>query len=327
LDLSVKVWALDLNAEGSKVHLQQMQQLDLNLLVALDALLDKGSVTGAAEKLGLSVPAMSRTLVRIRKLMRDPIMVQAGRGLVPTPRALEIRARVSALVRESRDVISLPAQSLADAERTVTIRAEESYVAVYAAEIADEVHKDAPRLSLRFTSQGEEAVGPLREGIVDLDIGNIKLRGPEVKLQKLFESRFVGVVRSGHPLAGSKITAKGYVEWGHVGASRRGLASGPIDDALGRLGLKRNVSLVVPTFMSALMIVASSDLVGAVPDHLTHSAAALYGLHVFPLPVRTEANRISVAWHPRFDFDPVHRLVRDVLVRVCTVKRTGPARP
>ena len=294
-----------------------MQQFDANLLFAQDALLETGSVTGAAERMGVSVPAMSRTLVRIRKLTGDPIMVQAGRGLVPTPKALEMRARVHALVQEALDLTSLSAASLADAERTFTVRAEESYIGVFAAAISKVVRSKAPKVALRFTSQGEEAIGPLREGVIDLDVGNIKLRGPEIKMQMLFASRFMGVVRAGHPLARAKVTAKRYVAYEHISASRRGLAWGPVDDALAELGLRRNVSLIVPTFSSALMISAVSDLVAAAPDYLTRSAITLYGLHVFPLPVRTESNRISLAWHPRFDADPVHRFVRESIVKVC----------
>ena len=299
-----------------------MQQFDANLLFALDALLETGSVTGAAEQTGVSVPAMSRTLVRIRKLMRDQIMVQAGRGLVATPKALEMRARVHALVQEARDLTNLSVASLADAQRTFTVRTEESIIGVFASAISKAVHSKAPKVALRFTSQGEEAIGPLREGIVDLDIGD-KLRGPEVKVQKLFASRFIGVVRRGHPLAKVKVIAKRYIEHEHISASRRGLVWGPIDDALAKMGLRRTVSLVVPTFASALMIAATSDLIAAAPDYLTRSAVTLYSSYVFQLPVRTESNRISLAWHPRFDADPVHRFVRESIVKVCA---TGPRR-
>lgn len=300
-----------------------MQQFDANLLFALDALLETGSVTGAAERMGLSVPAMSRTLVRIRKLLGDPIMVQAGRGLVPTPKALEMRARVHSLVKEARDLANQSVSSLADVERTFTIRTEESFAGVFASAIEKAIRRKAPKVVLRFMSQGEEAVGPLREGVVDLDIGDIKLRSPEVKIQKLYESRFVGVVRSGHPLARVRVTAKRFVEHEHISASRRGLAWGPIDDALQELGLKRKISLIAPTFSGALMIAATSDLVAAVPDYVTRSAVMLYGLYIFPLPVRTRANHISVAWHPRFSTDPIHRFVRESITQVCTTSAPG----
>lgn len=293
-----------------------MQQFDANLLFALDVLLETGSVTGAAERVGVSVPAMSRTLLRIRKLMGDQIMVQAGRGLVPTPKALEMRARVHALVQEARQLTNLPAALLADAERTFTIRAEESHLGTFGSALYATVRSKAPKVVLHFTSQGEEAIGPLREGIVDLDIGDIQLRGPEVKVQKLYVDRFMGVVRSGHPLAQAKVTAKRYTEYEHISASRRGRSWGPIDDALAELGLRRSVSMIVPTFASAMIIAATSDLVAAVPEHFARSAIESYGLYAFPLPVHTESSRISLAWHPRFDADPVHKFVRECVVKV-----------
>ena len=295
-----------------------MKQFDANLLFALDALLETGSVTEAAERLRVSVPTMSRTLTRIRKLMGDPIMVQAGRGLVATPKALEMRARLHAFVQEAHDLARISSPSLSDATRTVNIRADDSLIAVFAATILDVVHRVAPKIALRFVSHGEEAVGPLREGVLDLDIGDIKLSGPEVKLQKLFSSRFMGVVRAGHPLSKGRVTAKRYVQYEHISASRRGIAGGPIDDALAEMGLKRTVSLSVPTLTSALAIAATSDLVAAIPEHLSGIAKTLYRSYVFPLPVQTASVRISLAWHPRFESDAVHRFVRESIVKSCS---------
>ncbi len=306
------------NAVLDNVYLPKMKQFDANLLFALNALLETGSVTEAAERTGVSVPTMSRTLTRIRKLMGDPIMVQAGRGLVPTPKALEMRARLHAFVQEAYDLTRTSSPSLADVARTVNIRADESLVAVFAASILETVHRKAPKVKLRFVSHGEEAVGPLREGVLDLDLGNIKLSGPEVKLQKLFSSRFMGVVRTGHPLSKGKVTAKRYVEYEHISASRRGLLGGPIDDALAELGLKRTVSLSVPTLSSALAIAATSDLVAAIPEHLSGIAKTLYRSFIFPLPVQTADLRISLAWHPRFDNESVHRFVRESIVKSCS---------
>lgn len=295
-----------------------MKQFDANLLFALDALLETGSVTEAAERTCVSVPTMSRTLTRIRKLLGDPIMVQSGRGLVATPKALEMRARLHAFVQEARDLTSTSSPALSDSARTVSIRADESLVSVFAAAILETVHRAAPKIVLRFVSHGEEAVGPLREGILDLDLGDIKLSGPEVKLKKLFSSRFVGVVRAGHPLSKGKVTAKRYVAYEHISASRRGLAGGPIDKALAELGLKRTVSLSVPTLSSALAIAATSDLVAAIPEHLGGIAGTLYRSYVFSLPVQTAPVRISLAWHPRFDNDAVHRFVRESIVKSCS---------
>jgi DNA-binding transcriptional LysR family regulator len=297
-----------------------MQVFDANLLIALDALLDTGSVTQAAERMNVSVPAMSRTLQRIRKLMVDPLMVQAGRGLVPTPRALEVRARVHTLVREAQSLIQAGTVPLTKVARSFTIRAADSFVGAFASAILKEVHKGAPGITLRFVAQGGAEIGPLREGIIDLDVGHIRLRGPEIKVQNLFIDKFIGVVRAGHPLSRATVTPKHYVGYEHVSASRRGLQSGPIDEAFAKLGLKRNVTLVVPTFCSALIAAATSDMVATVQEHENRFTASLCGLYVFPVPVTTNALRISQAWHPRFDADPVHRFVRECVLRICKIK-------
>ena len=294
-----------------------MQVFDMNLLLALDSLLTHETVTEAAEALNLSVPAVSRTLGRIRELMGDPIMVRAGRGLVPTPKALEIRARVHALTQEARSLVTASAISLSEVKRTFTIRSEETLVAAVGTPITVAVRAKAPGITLCFAPQGEESVGPLREGSIDLDLGDIKLRGPEVKIQQLFRSQFVGVVRPGHRLARARITAKNFAEQDHISASRRGLPWGPIDDALIKLGLKRNVALIVPSFYAALTAAATSDLVAAIPDFFARTASTLFGLHVFPLPVTSNPLRISQAWHPRFDADPVHRFVRGCVRTEC----------
>jgi DNA-binding transcriptional LysR family regulator len=294
-----------------------MQVFDMNLLAALDALLTHGSVTQAAESMNLSVPAMSRTLLRIRKLMRDPIMVRAGRGLVPTPRALEIRARVHTLAQEAQSLVSASSAPLTEITRTFTMRAEDSLIAAFGTPITEAIRNQAPGITLRFVSQGEEAIGPLREGTIDLDLGNIKLRGPEIKLQRLFQSRFVGVVRPGHLLARAKITIKSFAAQEHISASRRGLQWGPIDDALTKLGLKRHIALVVPTFYAALTAAATSDMVAAIPEYYARTASALFGLHVFSLPVRSNPVRVSQAWHPRFDADPVHKFIRECVRAEC----------
>jgi len=306
------------NAVSSNLYLSRMKQFDANLLFALNALLETGSVTEAAERMNVSVPTMSRTLTRVRKLMGDPVMVQAGRGLVATPKALEMRARLQAFVQEGRDLTRSSSPSLSESTRTLSVRADESLIAVFAATILKAVHRKAPRVALRFVSHGEEAIGPLREGVLDLDFGDIKLSGPEVKLQKLFSSGFMGVVRPGHPLAEGRVTAKRYVEFEHISASRRGLSGGPIDSALEALGLTRTVSLSVPTLSSALAIAATSDLVAAIPEHLSGIAKTLYRCYVFPLPVETPAIRISLAWHPRFECDSVHRFVRETVVNSCS---------
>src|SRR5258706_1757950 len=232
-----------------------MDDVDLNLLSALDALLAEGSVTGAARRLGLSSSAMSRTLARLRSATGDPLLVRAGRGLVPTPYAAELRERVHAL---SRDVLAVlhPHVShldIASLERTFTIRANEGFVAALSASLVAAINEAAPRVRLRFAPKPEKDARPLREGRIDLEIGVLGAFAPEVRTQSLFRDRFVGVARIGHPLfSGADITPERYAACDHVVASRKGEFTGPVDDALEELGLQRTTSVVVPGFPDAI---------------------------------------------------------------------------
>jgi DNA-binding transcriptional LysR family regulator len=307
-----------------------MANIDLNLLTSLDALLAEGSVVGAARRLGLSASAMSRTLARLRAVTGDPLLVRAGRGMVPTPHATELRERVRVLAQDSRAVLrpAVASLDLAELKRTFTIRSNDGFVEIAAAQLVTAVTAVAPNVRLHFAPKPDKDVRALREGLVDLEIGVLGKSGPEVRLQTLFRDRFVGAVRENHPLLGrGKITAKRYAACGHVVASRRGHESGPVDEALAALGLSRTVVVVVPNFRAALAVASASDLVALVTSSFfnatqgcqTKSGAAV--IRSFPLPVRTEAITVSQMWHPRFDADPAHRWLRGLVLATCGQRR------
>ena len=251
-----------------------MNDIDLNLLVALDALLAEGSVVGAARRLGLSSSAMSRTLTRLRTVMDDPLLVRAGRGLVPTPRATELRDQVHALTREARAVLSKQtnALDLALLERIFVIRASEGFVEGFSASLVAAVMEAAPRACLRFVSKPDKGVEPLREGRIDLEIGVLGTSAPEVRTQSIFRDRFVGAVREGHPLLTGKITPERYAACRHVVTSRKETFTGPVDAALERLGLRRQIAAVVPGHPDSLRIARQGDLVALVPRSCLGSA-------------------------------------------------------
>jgi DNA-binding transcriptional LysR family regulator len=302
-----------------------MAEPDLNLLTALEALLAEGSVAAAARRLRLSPSAMSRTLARLRAATGDPLLVRAGRGLVPTPRAADLRTRVADLAREVRSTLQPTTTDLdlATLERVFTIRANEGFVDAFAGRLVLAVRDAAPRVRLRFAPKPDKDVGPLREGQIDLEIGVLGATGPEVRLQALFKDRFVGVVRHGHPLTQGGITPARYAACDHVVASRRGRMAGPVDEALAALGLARNVAIVVPGFPAALAIATTSELVGLVThsfvraEHERRGGADHARVHVFNLPVQTPSITVSQMWHPRIDNDPAHRWLRGVVLSVC----------
>jgi DNA-binding transcriptional LysR family regulator len=300
-----------------------MHSIDLNLLIALDALLTEGSVLGAAQRMNLSPPAMSRTLGRIRRAFGDEILVRAGREMVPTPRALELRGRVRGLIEDACAVMR--PDSGADPAamvRSFTIRASDYVAGVFGVPLQAIAAREAPQVTLCFADQGKEDVSALREGRIDLDIGVLGDIGPEIRVQTLLRDRFVAVLRRGHPLLKGRMTARRFAAAVHVSASRRGLNRGPIDDALAALSLSRQVRFVVPGFHAAMLTAAASDIVAAVPLAVAATAQRL-GLQIryVDLPIATPGVTITQAWHPRFDKDAGHRWLRDAVRRALLDRR------
>jgi DNA-binding transcriptional LysR family regulator len=303
-----------------------MTEPDLNLLIALDVLLAEGSVAGAARRLGLSASAMSRTLGRLRTVLGDPLLVRAGRHMVLTPHAEALRERAQHAVAEARAILS-PSTAELDLPtlaRTFTLRTNEGFVEVFGPLLITQAALIAPSVRLRFAPKPEKTSLPLREGLVDLEIGVLGEMGPEIRLQMLFKDRFVGIVRKGHPLTLlPEVTAGQYVSFGHVVASRRGRISGPVDEALAELGLERKIAAVVPSFSAALAVAMASDLVALVPksflkyQYIGNDGVASGTLYAFELPVKTKGITVSQMWHPRSEVDPAHRWLRQLVLSVC----------
>lgn len=297
-----------------------MARPDLNLLVTLDVLLAEGNVARAAQRLRLSPSAMSRALARLRETTGDPLLVRAGRGLVPTPRALELREKVAQLVQDAEAVLRpTEAPDLKQLVRTFTIRTSEGFVENFGPGLMARVRKQAPGVRLCFVQKPDKGSAPLREGAVDLETGVVgEAMGPELRAQALFRDRFIGVVRAGHPLSKRKITPARYAAGQHIGVSRRGLAQGLIDEALGALGLEREIVTVVGGFSTALALARASDLIASVPER--HTGVLREGMHSFALPFPLQEMSVSLLWHPRLQADPAHRWLRGLVVEVCAAQ-------
>jgi DNA-binding transcriptional LysR family regulator len=290
---------------------------DLNLLVTLDVLLAEGSVARAAKRLRLSPSAMSRALARLRETTGDPLLVRAGRGLVPTRRALELRERVSELVQDGQAVLRpVDKLDLKQLVRTFTLRTSEGFVESFGPGLIACVSKEAPGVRLRFLQKLDRESTALRDGSVDLETGVVgTMTGPEVRTQALFRDRFIGVVRKKHPLSEGKITPARYAAGGHILVSRQGFDKGPVDEALEPLGLQRQIVTIVGGFATALALARSSNLIATVPDR--HTGALRAGMHSFPLPVSMPEITVSLLWHPRMDADPAHRWLRGCVRDCC----------
>jgi DNA-binding transcriptional LysR family regulator len=296
---------------------------DLNLLVTLDVLLAEGSVARAAQRLRLSPSAMSRALARLRKTTGDPLLVRAGRGLVPTRRALELRERVGQIVQDGEAVLRpVDNLDLKELVRTFTLRTSEGFVENFGPQLIARVSQEAPGVRLRFLQKLDRDSTQLRNGTVDLETGVIgEMTGPEVRTQSLFRDRFMGVVRTGHPLTETRITPSRYAAGRHILVSRRGLEGGPIDDALQAIGLKRDIVAIVAGFSTALALARESDLIASVPER--HTGKLRAGMHSFALPFAAPEITVSLLWHPRLDADPGHRWLRGCVRDACAERDAG----
>lgn len=290
---------------------------DFNLLITLNVLLEEGSVAAAARRLKLSPSAMSRALARLRETTGDPLLVRAGRGLVPTPRALELRDRVGLLVRDAESVLRpSEALDLPRLVRTFTLRTRDGFVENFGPRLIARVSAEAPGVKLCFLQKSNKDSGPLRDGSVDLETGVVgDSTSPELRVRALFRDRFIGVVRAGHLLCEGEISPARYASGRHIAVSRRDLDKGPVDKALEPLGLERQISTIVGGFSAALALARASDLIATVPER--HTGDLRDGMFSFTLPVSMLEMTISMLWHPRLDADPAHRWLRGCLWEVC----------
>ncbi len=291
----------------------------MNLLVALDALLDTNSVTRAAERLHTSAPAMSRTLARLRRVLGDPLLVRAGRSLVPTPRALELRYEVSLLVEQGRALLT-PRGTIDPGvlKRSFAVQAGDMVLTELAAPLLAAVRAQAPGVTLRFLPDTLEGTAALRDGRVDIEVGVIDHVDPETTVRRVITDRIIGIAAADHPLLTDRVTVARFAAASHLSVSRTGAARGPIDDRLALHGRTRRVVATVPTLTTALFAVRASDLICPGPAMLSRSALPGLGLCAFEIPLPLPEVAIGMAWHPRNTADSGHRWLRELIADLLT---------
>ncbi|MBE2286326.1 MAG: LysR family transcriptional regulator [Prosthecobacter sp.] len=295
-----------------------MSKPDLNLLFTLQALLEEGSVAKAARRLHLSASAMSRALARLRQTTGDPLLVRAGRGLVASPRAIELSGQITQLVQSAETALR-PASRLdpKKLQRLFSLRTSEGFVENFGPALIARISKEAPGVKLCFVPKPDKDSASLRKGAVDLETGVVSEEiGPEIRTQALFKDRLIGVVRTGHALSRGKISATRFAAGRHIAVSRNGDTKGPVDDAVHALGLRRDVVMIVGGFATAVSLAKASDMIATVPEK--HTGVLRSGMHSFRLPFSTAPFTVSMLWHPRSDADPGHRWLRECVRDVCS---------
>jgi DNA-binding transcriptional LysR family regulator len=289
-------------------------EIDLPSLHALRHLLATESVTLAARRLGVTQPAMSRTLARLRKHFRDPLLVAVGRHLERTSYARELEPHLEeALSAVDRLFEARPSFTPEGDRFTMRIAASDYATAVVIRPWIARLRVDAPNIAVRIDSIGVESIDPLARGELDLAIGpRVPIEGiDQLVFRKLLDDRLVCAVREGHPEAHRRLTLARYLALDHIVVSTARPGVSALQLALHRIGKTRRVVASVPTFFSALALISATDLAAALPETLV--AASAMPLVSRPLPFDVEPMTLHAIWHPRSTSDPRHRWLREHL--------------
>lgn len=298
------------------MRLMNINDMDLNLLRALDVLVRERNVTRAGRALGLSQPAMSNALTRLRQLTGDPVLVRSPEGMLPTPRALEIAEPVrQALALLSRAISEHDNFDPSKARGNFRVAMMDHSAFVFMPRIVKRLAAMAPNLTVEALAWRGDDVSyrELQAGEIDLlvTVGNFADAPAGIYRRRLFADSFVCLVREGHPMVHDKLDLDTYLKLSHVLVSPRGGRRGIVDDALEPRGLSRHVAVVVPHFMIAPVLVAQTDFVVTISEYVARPLGAILPLTFHDPPIDFVKGSWFHLWHERTHYDPSHRWFRD----------------
>lgn len=301
------------------VHLEG---LDLNLLVALRALLTERHVTRAAARVGLSQPAMSHALSRLRELLGDPLLVRTPSGMRPTPRAEAMTAPLERALEDIGRLISSPAPFEPRlSTRKFRIASNDYMELVLFPRLLRRLWIEAPGIDVRIINLGDEANADLAEGRLDLAMGVVgQIASPDgprgLRSRDLVSDGFVCVVREAHPVVKKRLSLDDFVAMPHALVAPRGAQGSVVDSALARIGKKRRVAVEIPHFLVAPHVVRETDLVLTLAARVALSLAPLLGLRQLAPPLELPGFTMTMVWHERQHVDPAHVWLRDLIASV-----------
>lgn len=290
--------------------------LDLNLLKLLDALVRERSVTRAGLRLGLSQPATSRALGRLRTMLGDRLVVRGRLGLELTPRGEALAGPVSRLLDDARGIVAPAVFDPASATGRITIAAHDHLSLVVLAGLVERFERQAPSLSLHIAPPVGDNVALIEHGAADLALGMFESAPGSLHRRTLYTDRLVCVVRAGHPAATGGLDLERYAALRHVTVTISGVGESTVDSALAALERTRHVALRVPHFLAGAMLVADSDMILTLPGRLARRLAAQLPLAIMDLPLQVGPLSPAMIWHGRVHGDPAHVWVRQQLVDV-----------
>jgi len=312
----------------ANMHQVDLSAVDLNLLKLFDALVRERSVTEAGLRLGLSQPAASRALGRLRTMLGDRLVVRGKLGLDLTPRGEMLAGRVARLLDDARGIVSPAVFDPASATGRITIAAHDHLSLIVLAGLAARFERHAPALSLHIAQPAGDNVRLVEQGAADMALGIFDVLPGSLYRRGLYTDHLVCVMRRGHPVVAEGLSLDRYVALRHVAVTISGVGESTVDTALSALGLTRHVALRVPHFLAGAMLVADSDMILSLPGRLARRLAESLPLMVVDLPLQVSPLSPAMIWHERFHGDPAHAWVRQQLVEVVApagaINGTGP---
>ena len=297
-----------------------LASIDLNLLVTFEALLEERSVTGAARRLNLGQPAMSAALGRLRSLFGDELFVRIGKEMRPTSKATELAPGIVAALRQIRQTVEASRTfDPTSVEQSFRISSSDYTSFVVVPPLLDFCHQTAPSLDLRIIEFEKDSVSQLLEqGGIDVALGVFPVLPQRSLCLPLFEERFVGIARKGHPaVTNGAMSVEEFAALPHALMTTRRDAIGQIDKVLARYNLKRRIALTIPHMLVLPFVISSSDLVSSVPSRVALRFANISSLEVFELPVESEPWTVSMIWSTLTDKDDANSWLRQAIKTAC----------
>src|SRR5262245_7012296 len=304
--------------------MRDIRRIDLNLLVALEALLEEKSVTRAADRLALTQPTVSAMLARLRKLFGDPLFVRTQRGILPTPRAAALAPVLKQWLAEARALVADERFEPASAELTASVSANDYIQSALIVPFIERLRREAPQAQLAVRCpQFSDVAGMLADGDLDLCVTTTpEIPEADLRSRVLYEEQYVCVVRSGHPLKARRtVTVDQFCRYPHAMVSpTEGRFVGPVDRALAQVGRRRRVVLAAPGFLILPEILQTDDLIAVVPERILRGRMS--GLRTFAPPVAVPGFSVVLLWHERLHQDSAHRWLRELLAATAQGLRT-----
>ena len=293
-----------------------IRNIDLNLLVAFDALYDARNVTRAADRLALTQPTVSGMLTRLRDLFGDPLFVRTQHGVIPTPRADDLAEPIKTMLTDIEALITPMDFDPASATMTISISANDYMQHSLIVPLIRNLRKIAPGIRLAILpAEITDLADKMARGTIDIAVTIPEFAGPNLPRSLLYTERYVCAARKGHPLSGKKLSLDDFCRFDHVVVSPTGGSfKGPAEIALAELGASRTVSVSLPSFHVLLETIRTGDFLALVPERLLYGKMA--GLKLFNPPITVPDFDVIATWHQRVERNPVHRWLRSRLTTV-----------